>query len=160
MEKVYKVLEKISVRNRFVIMTIMCFAADFINVVYANSYFITVHINTEFVNRMMFMYGINPGGLSSTEINEFRQMIMQTIGTGFFLALGIHFVIYTFAAFRKKFAIHYVYYYTLTAIVLTLFEIVSLMQKSIGWGLMMLLTTVMYGIGFLVLKHHRQTGEQ
>jgi hypothetical protein len=148
MEKLFKQLERYSVRKRLIFAALLAFFSDLINVYYINVFYINDYVSMDFIQKIMLMNGINPAGLTTTEMLEFQKMIMQTLGTGFFIALVIHVIIYTCVGFNRKFAKQYVYWYTLFAVVVSIFQLWSVFTSSIFWGVVITISTFMYFLSY------------
>lgn len=138
--------EQISLKKFLNIAAILCLLSDIANVIYFVTKYLPLNINRVLLQKALLSQGVNISNLNSFEIQEFRQLYLDTFSTIFFIFLIIHVVIYILLSLNKKWAKKYVSNYALIGAILTIATI-PFMISNYGhylWSAIMFLTCIIY----------------
>ena len=139
------------------ITALSTFVTDIACIYYINSYWLDIKLKP-IVKKMLIMKGMI--NVSSSDVAQTTAVLSNSLGTMFFFFLLGHLIIYTLLFFHKKWAINYVYKYTLVTVLLTLLELFVIFNESKFWFICLFLITVSYTFAFLALRYFKKNQEQ
>ena len=140
------------------IAAILSFLCDVLNIVYMLVSYLPVSINNQMLQTAMTSQGIQLARLSINEINEIRQVFIQTFGVIFVVVLVIHAGIYFLLARNQYWAKNYVAGYSLLGAIMTIFILPSMVVQlgHVIWAIVMFATTFIYLFVYLGLRHFKK----
>lgn len=143
--------------NLLKIIALSTFITDIACLYYINSYWLTIKLKP-LVKQMLILKGMI--NVSSSDINQATAVLSNSLGMMFFLFLVGHAIIYILLFIKKKWAINYVYRYTLITVLLTLLEFFVIFNESKFWFMCLFAITASYTFSFLALRYVRKNQEQ
>lgn len=152
-----KYFSKYNNNNLLKIIAFSTFITDLACLYYINIYWLNIKLKA-LVKKILVMKGMI--NTSSTDVIQATAVLSNSLGMMFFLFMLGHFVIYTLLFFNKKWAINYVYRYTLVTVLLTLLELVVIYGESKFWFFCLLTITLSYNFSFMALRYVRKNQEQ
>lgn len=132
------------------------FIADIVNIFYVNLHFLPEKLSVQRLLSSYAMMGISPAQLAYIDLNETRQLIVQSMSYLFLGFLIYHFFVYSRLYLQKPWAKNYVSFYALTGFILTLAELPSLIGDHLGWSALMVLTSLIYVYCFFGLRKRKK----
>jgi len=135
---------------------LICFVCDLSNMVYLNKYWLVNHITPSYLINIQKLAGNDISHIPSHVLNEYISFLIGTMGTVFTGFLIYHLFVYFRLSKNKNWAKKYVYGYTFTGAILTMFELTSSPHNSIYWTIVMILTTGAYAYTFLGLRYFKK----
>lgn len=141
---------------------ILSFLCDALNIVYMLNSYLPVSINNQMLQRAITSQGIQLATLSINEVNEIRQVLIQTFGIAFTIVLIIHAGIYFLLARNQNWAKNYTSGYSLLGAIMTLFMLPSMVLQlgHVFWAIIMFITTFIYLFVYLGLRYYKKQSHQ
>lgn len=143
--------------NLLKIIALSTFITDIACLYYINSYWLNIKLKP-LVKKILIMKGMV--NVSSSDIIQATAVLSNSLGMMFFLFLIGHFIIYTLLFLNKKWAINYVYRYTLVTVLLTLLEFFVIFNESKFWFACLFIITASYAFSFMALRFFKKNQEQ
>lgn len=137
---------------------ILSFLCDAINIVYMLVSYLPITINNKMLHSVITAQGLSLSSLNITELNEIRQLFIQTFGMIFLIVLMIHAGIYFLLARNKTWAKNYVSGYSILGAIMTLVMLPSMVFQfgHIIWAIIMFATTFFYFFVYFGLRHFKK----
>ncbi len=134
----------------------ICFICDVSNVIYVNKYFLARYITPSYLINIQRLAGNDISRFPRHVLDEYVGVLISTMGTVFTGFLFYHLFVYFMFSRSKNWARKYVYGYTFTGAILTMFEVPNTFGSGFFWGVIMILTTLAYGYTYLGLRYFKK----
>ena len=139
---------------------LLCLLSDIGNILYVNMYWFPKKLSIQFLSKMLSLQGVNAYQMPRADLLAYRELLIDAFGIMFFVFLIYHLLVYFLFYKNKLWAKKYVYGYALTGAILTMLELPSLFQDHFTWGVIMLLTTLIYIFTFMGIKYFKKIEER
>lgn len=136
--------------------SILCLISDITNLAYINLYWLKNKLTREFLGLSFAMQGVDINHFTDYQIDQYKTLLANSMGIVFALFLAYHLIVYFKMARNKLWAKKYVFGYSLTGAVLTIFELPGLFSDHVIWAIIMLMTTFIYIYSFMGIKFFKK----
>lgn len=143
-------------KSRFIkSAALLCLIADALNLFYIQFYWFQERFSEEFLRSVLSLNGVNAAVLSREDILNYKYLLTGSLSNVLVGFIFIHIIIYFLFYKRKKWTAKYIGGYTLSAVLLTLLELIILRGDINAWSSFLITSAVIYAYIFLGIKYFK-----
>ncbi len=134
---------------------LLCLIADALNLFYIQFFWFQYRFTEGFLRSVLSINGVNTTNLSSQDVLNYKYLLTGSLSNVLVGFIFVHAIIYFLFYKRKKWTAKYIGGYTLSAVLLTLLELVVFRGDINAWSLFLISSAVIYAYIFLGIKYFK-----
>jgi hypothetical protein len=134
---------------------LLCLIADALNLFYIQFYWLKVRFSEDFLRSVLAINGVNAATLRSEDVLSYKYLLVGSLSNVLVGFIVVHAFIYFLFYKRKKWTAKYIGGYTLSAVLLTILELIVFRNDLSSWSLFLISSALIYGYVFLGIKYFK-----
>jgi hypothetical protein len=134
---------------------LLCLIADALNLFYIQFYWLQERLSEGFLRSVLSLNGVNTATMRSQDIMNYKYLLVGSLSNVLVGFIFVHAIIYFLFYKRKKWTAKYIGGYTLSAVLLTIVELIVFRYDLNAWSLFLITSALIYGYIFWGIKYFK-----